>query len=184
MEEAMSLANGILGFLAYKEMTGYDLTKAFDSSVRFFWHAQKAQVYQTLDKLEKQGFVTHERVVQDTRPNKKLYTITDDGRTAFLTWLAEGSGDIDFKSSLLMKLFFSGNLPIEQAIEHLEQFSADCEAFVEDMQQIPQAIEKYSRSAPAADPLFWGLTADFGARYMRMCIEWAQDSIKKLEASQ
>ena len=138
----------------------------------------------SMDKLEKQGLVTHERVVQDTRPNKKLYTITDDGRTAFLAWLAEGSGDIDFKSSLLMKLFFSGNLPIEQTIEHLEQFSADCEAFVEDMRQIPQAIEKYSRSAPAADPLFWGLTADFGARYMRMCIEWAQDSIKKLGASQ
>ena len=31
MEEAMSLANGILGFHAYKEMTGYDLTKAIDS---------------------------------------------------------------------------------------------------------------------------------------------------------
>ena len=45
MEEDMSLANGILGFLAYGEMTGYDLTKAFNSSVRFFWHAQKAQVY-------------------------------------------------------------------------------------------------------------------------------------------
>ena len=32
----MSLAFGILGFLNYKPMSGYDLVKAFESSLEFF----------------------------------------------------------------------------------------------------------------------------------------------------
>lgn len=177
----MSLAKGILGFLAYGDMSGYDLAKAFDSSVRFFWHAQKAQIYQTLDRLERQGLVTYERVVQDGRPNKKLYAITDEGRAEFLTWLAHGAGDVDFKSTLLMKLFFSGNLTSDQTIEHLREFIDDCEAYSADMQQIPQSIEFYGPLVPDANPPYWELVADFGARYMRMCVEWAQDSIERLE---
>ncbi|WP_283170397.1 PadR family transcriptional regulator [Curtanaerobium respiraculi] len=177
----MSLAYGILGFLAYGDMTGYDLAKAFDSSVKSFWHAQKAQIYQTLGKLERQGLVAHERIVQNARPNKKLYAITDEGRSAFLAWLADGSGDVDFKSSFLMKLFFSGSLPVDQAIDHMEAFIADCEEFAEAMQKTPEVIESYGASAPAGESVYWGFTADFGARYIEMCLEWARDTLEKLE---
>ena len=53
----MSLQHGVLGFLNYGSMSGYDLAKAFSSSVQFFWNAQNSQIYLVLDKLEKQGFV-------------------------------------------------------------------------------------------------------------------------------
>ena len=52
----MSLAHGVLGFLNYGSMSGYDLAKAFSSSVQFFWNAQNSQIYLVLNKLEKQGF--------------------------------------------------------------------------------------------------------------------------------
>ena len=84
----MSLQHGVLGFLNYGSMSGYDLAKAFSSSVQFFWNAQNSQIYLVLDKLEKQGFVTHELIVQTDKPSKKLYSITDEGRTEFLRWLA------------------------------------------------------------------------------------------------
>ena len=35
----MSLKHAILGFLSLQPMTGYDLKKAFDQSVRHFWPA-------------------------------------------------------------------------------------------------------------------------------------------------
>lgn len=41
----MSLAFGILGFLNYAPMSGYDLVRAFDSSLQFFWHAQNSHIY-------------------------------------------------------------------------------------------------------------------------------------------
>jgi hypothetical protein len=29
--------------------------------------------------------------------------------------------------------------------------------------------------------VYWGFTADFGARYIEMCLEWARDTLEKLE---
>jgi len=40
----MSLQHAILGFLNYKSLTGYDLKKIFDTSVRHFWAADQSQI--------------------------------------------------------------------------------------------------------------------------------------------
>ena len=36
----MALKQGLLGLLNYGEMTGYELAKAFNDSLSFFWQAQ------------------------------------------------------------------------------------------------------------------------------------------------
>lgn len=41
----MSLAFGILGFLNLGPMSGYNLVKAFESLLQFFWHAQNSHIY-------------------------------------------------------------------------------------------------------------------------------------------
>ena len=69
----MSLSHGILGFLSYGNMTGYDLAKVFNSSVNFFWCAQNSHIYLELNKLEKQGYVSCEHIIQSDKPNKKLH---------------------------------------------------------------------------------------------------------------
>ncbi len=51
----MSLGFGILGFLNYGPMSGYDLVKAFESSLQFFWHAQSSHIYLELKKTGKEG---------------------------------------------------------------------------------------------------------------------------------
>ena len=56
----MGLQHGILGFLNYGPCSGYELAKAFHSSVQFFWPAQTSQIYLTLGKLEHAGLVAHE----------------------------------------------------------------------------------------------------------------------------
>lgn len=79
----MSLTYGILGFLSYGSMTGYDLAKAFGCSVNFFWNAQTSQIYRELGRMEGEGLVASELVLQTQRPNKKLYSITEKGRESF-----------------------------------------------------------------------------------------------------
>ena len=51
----MSLTYGILGFLSYGSMTGYDLAKAFSCSVNFFWNAQTSQIYRELGRAWSQA---------------------------------------------------------------------------------------------------------------------------------
>ena len=78
----MSLEYAILGFLNYRPLSGYDLKKVFDNSVRHFWPADQSQIYRTLTKLAEQGYVEQEIVRGLDRPDRKEYRITPAGREA------------------------------------------------------------------------------------------------------
>lgn len=179
----MSLAFGMLGFLNYGPMSGYDLVKAFESSLDFFWHAQSSHVYLELKKLEKQGYISGETVIQSDRPNKKIFSITDTGREAFLDWLAEESGEesMHFKSAFLIRVFFGANMTPDRSADMLRQFKAACEAYLKEMGSIPHSIEQYGANKESVQTLYWQFTADFGYSFINTCIEWSKRCIEKLE---
>src|SRR5689334_3077586 len=85
----MALRYAVLGLLASEEMSGYDLTQKFSEQVSHFWNAHHTQIYRELQKLEDEGLVSYQLVEQQERPDKKIYTITDQGVEALLGWLGE-----------------------------------------------------------------------------------------------
>ena len=90
----MSLKHGLLGLLNYGPMTGYDLNKAFKDSLAFFWQAKTSQIYRELGAMERCGWLTSERIIQNERPNKRVYTITDSGKEELKNWLSLPETDI------------------------------------------------------------------------------------------
>ena len=62
----MTLKHAILGLLNYEPMTGYDLKKTIDISINHFWPAVQSQIYTTLAKMEKEGWVTVETIPQES----------------------------------------------------------------------------------------------------------------------
>ncbi len=179
----MSLTYGILGFLSYGTMTGYDLAKAFGCSVNFFWNAQTSQIYRELGKMEEEGLVACELVVQTQRPNKKLYSITDEGRRRFRAWLCSREGITHaMKNAFLMKIFFSGFETPQESIGLLKDYRQRLLEAQEQMQAIPADMEAYGRDMEPYPTLYWGMTADFGSRYIQMALDWAQACIDQLEA--
>lgn len=78
----MALRDAILTALAHDESSGYDLAKAFDVSVANYWTASAQQLYRELDKLEADGLVRARTVAQSKRPDKRVFRLTDAGRTA------------------------------------------------------------------------------------------------------
>lgn len=180
----MSLGFGILGFLNYAPMSGYDLVKAFESSLQFFWHAQSSHIYLELKNLEKKGYICGETVIQSERPNKKIFSITETGKKAFMNWLAQdpGADATQFKSAFLMKVFFCGNMPPAQSTAMLKKFKKDCEAYLEKMGTTPESIEKYGSNKETYKTMYWQFTVDFGYCFIKTCIEWADRCIEKLES--
>ncbi|MEW2414791.1 PadR family transcriptional regulator [Streptomyces sp. NPDC046866] len=75
----MALRHAVLAALLDAELSGYQLAKSFSVGVANFWHALPQQLYTELAKLEREGLVSGREVVQDTRPNKRLFTVTDAG---------------------------------------------------------------------------------------------------------
>ena len=117
----MSLEYAILGFLNYLPLSGYDLKKMFDSSVQHFWPADQSQIYRTLSRLMENGLVEMEKVPQDDRPDRKVYSITDAGRTELMKWLAGPTPMGEPRSAALVQVFFAGQLSDAEFLEDEEK---------------------------------------------------------------
>jgi PadR family transcriptional regulator AphA len=110
----MSLTHAILGILRDQPMTGYDLkTQCFDRSIAHFWPADQAQIYRTLDRMAAEGWVASEVEVQEGRPNRKVYRLTDAGQAELARWLRVEQPVPAYREPFLIQLFFAGELPNE-----------------------------------------------------------------------
>lgn len=87
-----TLGYALLGLLARESASGYDLLRQMQAPVGYFWQAQHSQIYPELARLEAAGLITHERVEQQERPAKKVYSITEAGYAALQSWVTRNVG--------------------------------------------------------------------------------------------
>jgi DNA-binding PadR family transcriptional regulator len=85
----MALPHAILVSLCEQAGSGYELARRFDRSIGYFCAASHQQIYRTLRLLEDDGWVCSTTVAQHGRPDKKVYTVTESGRTELARWIAE-----------------------------------------------------------------------------------------------
>ncbi|MGY1812089.1 helix-turn-helix transcriptional regulator [Blastococcus sp. SYSU D00820] len=78
----------VLGLLSFgEELSGYDLKKWADWSLRFFyWAPSYSQIYGELRRLEEIGYATSRVVTKDDVRGKRLYSITPAGEEAVTRW--------------------------------------------------------------------------------------------------
>ncbi|MFW9818773.1 MAG: helix-turn-helix transcriptional regulator [Candidatus Thorarchaeota archaeon] len=62
-----------------QQLSGYDLIKNLNRSFAGTWEAQSGTVYPILRKLEKDGFLTAQKVKSPIGPIKKVYSLTQAG---------------------------------------------------------------------------------------------------------
>ena len=105
----MEVKHVILGALMEQPDYGYRLKTGYSSRVMGEFGINEGQLYPALKKLESQGSVTKEIVIQESAPNRHRYSITEKGRQEFMQWLADSSGeDRAFRYELLRRdEFFS-----------------------------------------------------------------------------
>jgi len=176
------LKHGILGLLNYYDMTGYEVMEVFRDSLNHFWYAQTSQIYRELQTLEKNGWVNKRIVVQTGKPNKNVYSITEEGKTELLSWLAEGGTMLNSRSNILMKVFFMGERSREENIAYFKRLKQECEEFLIKLTAVPKYIKAYGDYIEEKEKMvYWQMTMDFGRRNMQTYIDWAQECIRQLE---
>ena len=74
------LKHGILGLLHYHEMTGYEIMEVFRDSLNFFWNAKTSQIYRELQELERKEWAVKRIVPQSGKPDKNVYSVTEEER--------------------------------------------------------------------------------------------------------
>jgi len=107
----VSIKHALLGLLANGPLHGYDLKAAYEQDLVPESHLNYGQVYTTLERLSRDGLVTHDVVRQSERPDKKVYELTREGRQQLRDWLATPSRlDLDLRNETYLKLMLARRL--------------------------------------------------------------------------
>lgn len=84
----MKLEHLILGLLKINPFTGYDIKKYLDTEGRFVRRrAPLSQIYTTLKRMTKQGWVYFEEKERDGKPDIKIYRNTELGEKVLFDYL-------------------------------------------------------------------------------------------------
>lgn len=111
------LSYSLLGMLAYKSCTGYEISKMLE----VFWQAKHSQIYPLLIKLEEEGYLSVEVVPQIGKPDKKVYSITALGVETLEKWIPNPLQESIVRDEFLAKIYSIWLAEPTTAVKLLEQ---------------------------------------------------------------
>ena len=191
----MSLEYVILGWLSTGPGSGYDLVRAMDFGVNWFWTAPHSQIYPKLKALEERGLVESEPTLVGERLEKRVYSITDAGRREVDSWASTVPTYPPNRDIERIKLIFgdAGDLDALRAhfrahYEHYHQRLESLRAFVHLLNsrshdRIERRIE--NRPTPAHGELSRGvrsLAYEGDIKRAENEMSWAQNALDWLDA--
>jgi DNA-binding PadR family transcriptional regulator len=119
----MSLGHAILGILEFQPMHGYELKRVLAEGISLFWPVNLPAIYPSLKRLEQEGLVAHRtEPTPEGRPDRKVFTITDAGRTELARWRRlPPDGEQRLRSPLFLKLLFAKDENLRDAVEWIDK---------------------------------------------------------------
>jgi DNA-binding PadR family transcriptional regulator len=161
-------AASLLGFLHGGEASGYELVDIAQVFIGDFWTLTRSQVYRELTALERRGLVESGPTGARSR---RPFRLTDAGRAAFASWLAEPPGREQIRYPLLLTLAFGSALDRDRLLE----FIADHRAAHE--QRLAGYYERRDAGLPDR---YMEAVCVFGIRYEQAVLAWMDDLPKIL----
>jgi DNA-binding PadR family transcriptional regulator len=110
----------LLGLLVSQSQHGYQLNEFIERDLAHLTNMKKGNAYATLGRLAKEGYINLEITQEGNRPLRKVYSITESGKTKFFELLRNNlsssermvfAGDVG--------LMFIDHLPRAEAIQYL-----------------------------------------------------------------
>lgn len=96
----------ILGLLALKPWTTYELTQQVERALGKFWPRTQSKLYEEPKRLVAHGFARAKPETVGKRP-RTVYAITPKGRRALAAWLPTPSAGPALEFEALIKIFFA-----------------------------------------------------------------------------
>lgn len=176
----MALAHAVLSLLSQKPCSGYEIAKAFEGSVGYFWQATHQQIYRELKKLEEQQWVSVEVIPQEKPLDKKVYGLTDLGRQQLAEWIDAECDLGPLREDILVKVFAGHLVPRPVLIRQIEEHRR------QHLKRLATYRELKSQNFEPSDQLTFEaqcryLTLQRGIRNEEDWIEWCEEAIDLLQ---
>lgn len=114
----------VLGLLALRPWSGYELTQQAARSLRYAWPKSERHLYSEPKKLVELGHVTTHKEQIGGR-TRNIYEITDQGRQVLSGWAATPTSPPQFEAEALLRLLFADYGSVDDLSASLNQFKAD-----------------------------------------------------------
>ena len=181
----MALRHAVLAVLLGGEFSGYQLAKVFDTGVANFWYASPQQLYTELTKLEQAGLIDGRLVIQVNRPNKRVYTVTEDGVAELDRFAAADARPAVVRDDLLVKVHAVDPSRARVVVARLEeravQAAAKAELFDETLRALRGDLDEDTFLA-TAERIGPYLTCLRGKRFEEENLDWCRRSADLIRA--
>lgn len=172
----MALRYALLGLLARKPASGYELAKAFEDRLQeFAWNARHSQIYPELARLAQDGLV---EAGEEGARGRRSYAITDAGRADLRDWMINTPDHPYIRSETNLRLFLLGSLERHDAAELLRRFHAYVGNQAEELNTLFNEHGPVSLEAEGWPDL---MRLDFGRRMFMAERDWAADMLRQID---
>lgn len=150
----------ILGLLSFAPLSGYDIRKICEEKLGYFWSESYSQIYSMLKQLTKEGFTTIEHKKQESKPDRKVYTVTDSGLQELRRWLQEPPAPGTRRIELLLKLTFGIHASSETMKSYVMQELDQIKAMNAELRELEQQV--LAEKSESVLPLYQLITLRYG----------------------
>lgn len=166
----------ILGLLALRPWTTYELAKQMAVSLRNFWPRAESKLYEEPKKLVAHGLAEVRSEHVGRRP-RSVYEITPAGRQALRAWLDEPGAMATLEFESLVKVFFA-----EQGSK--DQLLATLGRVVDEQRRRVAVDAEWAARYAAGEAAFperlavLSLVGPLQAQVNRILLQWAEEAVE------
>ncbi|ERI93681.1 transcriptional regulator, PadR family [Clostridiales bacterium oral taxon 876 str. F0540] len=170
----------LLGLLQEEELSGYEMKKAIDIRMSFFWQESFGQIYPELNKMIEEGLIdfSSNESSEKMKREKIRYKITPKGEEKFKKWMEAENEKDTARSEFLLKMFLSTDKNTEEMRRHIVQFKEQSEEklklfnlFYKDLSKI---VDMHNNHKYILRVL------DLGIRQAKLYVEWSNEILDGL----
>ena len=165
----------VLGMVRLGARSGYEIKQDVELSIQFFWTISQAQIYPSLERLEREGLIKGKSEPLGRR-QRRTFTITKAGDTALREWLRQQEPmPFELRDLGLVKLFFADALDRDDALALLTAVKRRSEARVATLRSIEPAALSTERGGGAYPLLTLRMGIAFHQAIMEVCSEFVRE---------
>lgn len=173
-----TLSLAIMGLIAQKPQTGYDIRKTFATTPMGHFSSSPGAIYPALKRLEKDGWICGNVDGETALRPRRVYKMTEPGRDALKAHLLQPvtRDDVIWRMDDLMIRFALTDEVVgrEATLRFLRSFAAELEAYVVHLRSFLEGAREFM-------PVCGRLAMESGIEGYRMNAAWARRALEELE---
>lgn len=181
MKQLNTTSYAILGQLALREWSAYELAGEMQRNIHYFWPRAESGIYAELKRLTQLGLAQAEKRFVGKR-SRTLYQISEAGRSALQDWLASPPAALSLEFESLLRVLYASLGTPEQLQLSLTVAQTEAEELLRLASKIGQ--EYLKGQAPFQDQVaarcmiydylahFASFTRDWALRSQQLVASW------------